>query len=602
MHGVSLLPNAFARIAVAVAGPLLLLLLLVATRMDAVVAASTSATPFPLPAPSTAAAMPAHYRLLYSEEFVDWGTAADHETAAARFAADWRVIDAGTQDAPSDWRVDADAHWLIQRSNIHGGDRFYAAVPKPGTHALYAPDARVVNGSAQPQRWPLDEYVLRVRIRTPSKNVDADTIGVLFNYRDERNFDRVVWRDGGRFYWQYRRVERQRGGVWRVLQQECPQPPLFGSDPGVCAPEYPGMLLMTWEIQVSHGGRRIRVWIDNCLEFDVPPAATEAEHDGVGRSFALYTYGNRQVVFDSVHLYGPPVKCAAGYALSDDLRRCEDMNECAAAAADASDRPPCGANMRCVNTPGGHACRCISDGYVRSSDGAECVDRDECADGSAQCEHVCMNIDGTYACACRPGYRLGADGRSCHDIDECELANGGCTQQCVNLVGGYACRCHNASYVLADDGRHCIDALAAAAASGAYGQRQNRSDNGASIRDHDSQMVHACHGFCQTISDDGTACVVSAPAVVAFVAVCVAGVSAFGHGAASGYALWQRRQRQQRQLLLREQARRAGAGAPAATREASGQARANAAHGQPRGGASTAGEAASSVRHRRAQL
>lgn len=43
------------------------------------------------------------------------------------------------------------------------------------------------------------------------------------------------------------------------------------------------------------------------------------------------------------------------------------------------------------------------------------TDIDECADSSQGCSHLCINTEGSFTCACQPGYLLGPDGTSCND-------------------------------------------------------------------------------------------------------------------------------------------------------------------------------------------
>ena len=40
------------------------------------------------------------------------------------------------------------------------------------------------------------------------------------------------------------------------------------------------------------------------------------------------------------------------------------------------------------------------------------LDNDEC-EGSTDCEQECINRNGGYECACKPGYELNADGKTC---------------------------------------------------------------------------------------------------------------------------------------------------------------------------------------------
>ena len=49
------------------------------------------------------------------------------------------------------------------------------------------------------------------------------------------------------------------------------------------------------------------------------------------------------------------------------------------------------------------------------------TDIDECSQGEDNCDQLCTNTDGSFACGCSPGYTLDADGISCSgkSIDKC---------------------------------------------------------------------------------------------------------------------------------------------------------------------------------------
>ncbi|TNF25186.1 MAG: hypothetical protein EP329_23490 [Deltaproteobacteria bacterium] len=85
-------------------------------------------------------------------------------------------------------------------------------------------------------------------------------------------------------------------------------------------------------------------------------------------------------------------------------------------------------------------CDCTLTGYT----GAQCeLDVDECATSNGGCEQQCVNVDGSFSCACDAGYTLNADGVHCDDVDECATNNGGCGDPgawtCTNTVGGFTC-------------------------------------------------------------------------------------------------------------------------------------------------------------------
>ena len=106
------------------------------------------------------------------------------------------------------------------------------------------------------------------------------------------------------------------------------------------------------------------------------------------------------------------------------------------------------------------------------------ADINECHEGTHGCRQECINTNGSYYCACRPGYRLLADGYTCigklwtdlkpfyarslqiyyiynsSDIDECSEGSHMCDQICHNSVGSYACSCHS-GYRLDRNGLTC---------------------------------------------------------------------------------------------------------------------------------------------------
>ena len=52
-------------------------------------------------------------------------------------------------------------------------------------------------------------------------------------------------------------------------------------------------------------------------------------------------------------------------------------------------------------------------GYVQHYSG-ECVDEDEC-DFYTNCQHSCVNTEGSFHCDCNEGYELASDGYSCNE-------------------------------------------------------------------------------------------------------------------------------------------------------------------------------------------
>ncbi|KAL7732539.1 hypothetical protein ACLKA6_019174 [Drosophila palustris] len=162
--------------------------------------------------------------------------------------------------------------------------------------------------------------------------------------------------------------------------------------------------------------------------------------------------------------------CSAGYEpleMPGLSGFCFDIDEC------ATGRHNCDARMQCENLNGSYTCLC-QPGYAlgysppssessesselseSSSQSSACLDIDECSLSNANCSHFCINLPGSFQCACPLGFSLDADARTCQDHDECLLHNGNCAQLCVNQPGGFACAC-NAGFELAPDGFNCLD-------------------------------------------------------------------------------------------------------------------------------------------------
>lgn len=142
----------------------------------------------------------------------------------------------------------------------------------------------------------------------------------------------------------------------------------------------------------------------------------------------------------------------------------------------------CAADAECIEVGDGSPyCACrpgfTGDGVV------ECVDIDECAVGQQDCEPNmdCIDLEGTYACACSRGYACdqatvdtcamqSLDRAVCHcpaglsgppplcaDLDECALGVHTCEHRCVNTVGSFDCAC-NAGYARRGAGT-CVERM-----------------------------------------------------------------------------------------------------------------------------------------------
>lgn len=109
-----------------------------------------------------------------------------------------------------------------------------------------------------------------------------------------------------------------------------------------------------------------------------------------------------------------------------------------------------GCEHLCLNTEDHYYCAC-SAGYQLAQDGQSCKATDACL--GAQCEFNCEPTATSYRCTCPNGYLLAPNGKSCLDIDECERHP--CPQVCVNAPGTFECRCLDG--YRADENGECVD-------------------------------------------------------------------------------------------------------------------------------------------------
>ena len=132
----------------------------------------------------------------------------------------------------------------------------------------------------------------------------------------------------------------------------------------------------------------------------------------------------------------PGYNCGENYLGEQSV--CQDTNECL-----ADDPPACLNNATCTNYNGSFACACLP-GY-RGTDCGEQID--ECKEQKPCSPHAtCTDTPGSYQCECKHGYK--GNGKDCVEIDECTefdgsdkgpwcLANG----KCIDEVGKARCEC-----------------------------------------------------------------------------------------------------------------------------------------------------------------
>ncbi|KAL6486532.1 hypothetical protein MHYP_G00059240 [Metynnis hypsauchen] len=131
-------------------------------------------------------------------------------------------------------------------------------------------------------------------------------------------------------------------------------------------------------------------------------------------------------------------KCRPGYVLNEDKRTCSIANDGAG----------------------------ITDGFNNGhNDGESSVSMDACALGH-NCQHTCVGSGSSYYCTCPPGFVLMEDKRSCFKatnddgdgsaiagLDHCEMGHD-CEHICVNSDGSYHCECRM-GFVLNEDKKTC---------------------------------------------------------------------------------------------------------------------------------------------------
>ncbi|KAJ8931729.1 hypothetical protein NQ314_015327, partial [Rhamnusium bicolor] len=129
-------------------------------------------------------------------------------------------------------------------------------------------------------------------------------------------------------------------------------------------------------------------------------------------------------------------QCSSGLRLADNLKFCEDINECRL----RNGHGPC--QDTCENSYGSYKCSCVSlNGTKLGEDGHSCVDLDECAKDNGGCSHKCINTLGRAFCTCPDGMELSSDWKTCQDINECEddIVKQSCKNGCINTDGSYRC-------------------------------------------------------------------------------------------------------------------------------------------------------------------
>nr|CAB3264326.1 nidogen-2-like [Phallusia mammillata] len=130
-------------------------------------------------------------------------------------------------------------------------------------------------------------------------------------------------------------------------------------------------------------------------------------------------------------------RCVNGYV--GDGRSCVSVRACATARC-----PP---NSTCIDTAqGSYYCEC-NQGFEQNEVG-ECQEiqveptpADPCSNGPCGAGS-CVSIGSTYSCNCQSGYYY--DGQHCEDLDECLENRHNCDAEavCTNIEGSFQCACN----------------------------------------------------------------------------------------------------------------------------------------------------------------
>ncbi|XP_064421958.1 very low-density lipoprotein receptor [Latimeria chalumnae] len=160
--------------------------------------------------------------------------------------------------------------------------------------------------------------------------------------------------------------------------------------------------------------------------------------------------------FDKVTCSPLQWRCASEDQCIPEFWHCDGERDC----RDSSDESACVKIPKCQSYE--FQCgslECIDTGLV-------CNEQSDCADGSdeggkcsssaceSSCSHQCYRTPHGSRCACKRGFQL-SNGHLCEDIDECkDLRHKPCSQTCFNKNGTYSCACHP-GYLLESDGHRC---------------------------------------------------------------------------------------------------------------------------------------------------
>jgi hypothetical protein len=190
---------------------------------------------------------------------------------ASGLSSAWTVVDEGTVDAPSNWRVVNGV--LEQASNINDGNGQRDNLPKLGTYLL--------TGSPG---W--SDYSVSVRMLA----ADDDAMGVMFGYQDQRNYYRFSM-DQTRAY---RRLVKFVNGLPTLLAEDAVAP----------------VQNRWYAVQVNFAAGVLEVWLDGQLLFRV----NDTSH--ASGKVALYSWAQAIARFDDVVITSLGTAPACSYSIS----------------------------------------------------------------------------------------------------------------------------------------------------------------------------------------------------------------------------------------------------------------------------------------------
>ena len=184
----------------------------------------------------------------------------------------WKVYDEGTKSGPSHWEIGKAgtpaSFYIIQKSNVWGGEIDGTDAVKPGTYLLRDNDPKSSDKSDQPSKWT--DYRLSVYLRS----TDNDVIGVVFRYVNQQNhFFFAMDRER-----KYRRLVRVTKGKHKILAQD----------------SFVYVLDRDYLITVEAIGSSLRVYQDGAPVFNVTD--TPITPGTIG----LYCWGNMGARFSDV--------------------------------------------------------------------------------------------------------------------------------------------------------------------------------------------------------------------------------------------------------------------------------------------------------------